>query len=54
MPLSIIKTLISDIIPIVPGRLLGFAHPHGEVHILSPGNAVSCPGKRDKLSVDDY
>lgn len=33
-----------DIVPIVPGRFLGFQHPHGEVHILSPGNAVSCPG----------
>ncbi|KAJ8522418.1 hypothetical protein ONZ45_g1007 [Pleurotus djamor] len=33
-----------DLIPIVPGRFLGFAHPHGEVHIVSPGNAVSCPG----------
>ncbi|KAF8967850.1 Alpha/Beta hydrolase protein [Flammula alnicola] len=36
-----------DIIPIVPGRFLGFSHPHGEVHILSPGNAVSCPGDDD-------
>ncbi|KJA29030.1 hypothetical protein HYPSUDRAFT_33536 [Hypholoma sublateritium FD-334 SS-4] len=36
-----------DIIPIVPGRFLGFQHPHGEVHILSPGNAVSCPGDDD-------
>ncbi|KJA29031.1 hypothetical protein HYPSUDRAFT_61869 [Hypholoma sublateritium FD-334 SS-4] len=36
-----------DIVPIVPGRFLGFQHPHGEVHILSPGNAVSCPGDDD-------
>ncbi|KAF8637954.1 hypothetical protein AX16_010587 [Volvariella volvacea WC 439] len=36
-----------DLIPIVPGRFLGFAHPHGEVHIMSPGNAVSCPGDDD-------
>ncbi|KAJ8461787.1 hypothetical protein ONZ45_g18174 [Pleurotus djamor] len=36
-----------DLIPIVPGRFLGFAHPHGEVHIVSPGNAVSCPGNDD-------
>ena len=35
----------ADIIPIVPGRFLGFQHPHGEVHILSPGDAVSCPGE---------
>ncbi|KIM40186.1 hypothetical protein M413DRAFT_446346 [Hebeloma cylindrosporum] len=34
----------ADIIPILPGRFLGFAHPHGEVHILSPGNAVACSG----------
>jgi Lipase (class 3) len=34
-----------DIVPIVPGRFLGFAHPHGEVHITSPGNAVACPGE---------
>ncbi|KAF8893960.1 alpha/beta-hydrolase [Infundibulicybe gibba] len=36
-----------DIVPIVPGRFLGFAHPHGEIHILSPGSAVSCPGDDD-------
>jgi len=36
-----------DVIPIVPGRFLGFAHPAGEVHIVSPGNAVSCPGDDD-------
>lgn len=33
-----------DIVPIVPGRFLGFAQPEGEVHILSPGNAVACSG----------
>ena len=33
-----------DIIPIVPGRGLGFQHPHGEVHIISPNNAVACSG----------
>ncbi|TFK44798.1 alpha/beta-hydrolase [Crucibulum laeve] len=36
-----------DIVPIVPGRFLGFSHPHGEVHIISPGNAVSCSGDDD-------
>ncbi|KAF8894959.1 alpha/beta-hydrolase [Gymnopilus junonius] len=36
-----------DIIPIVPGRFLGFQHPHGEVHIISPGNAVACSGDDD-------
>ncbi|CAL1713151.1 unnamed protein product [Somion occarium] len=33
-----------DPIPIVPGRSLGFQHPHGEVHIISPNHAVACPG----------
>ncbi|RPD55587.1 alpha/beta-hydrolase [Lentinus tigrinus ALCF2SS1-7] len=36
-----------DPIPIVPGRGLGFQHPHGEIHILGAGNAVSCPGDDD-------
>ncbi|KAI0366056.1 alpha/beta-hydrolase [Pilatotrama ljubarskyi] len=36
-----------DPIPIVPGRFLGFQHPHGEIHILGAGNAVSCPGDDD-------
>ena len=36
-----------DIIPIVPGRFLGFQHVHGEVHIVSPGNAVACVGDDD-------
>ncbi|KAJ3491707.1 hypothetical protein NLI96_g521 [Meripilus lineatus] len=33
-----------DIIPIVPGRGLGFQHPHGEIHLISPNNAVACSG----------
>ncbi|KAH9922812.1 alpha beta-hydrolase [Epithele typhae] len=33
-----------DMVPIVPGRFLGFSHPKGEVHITSPGNAVACSG----------
>ena len=37
----------SDPIPIVPGRLLGFAHPHGEVHLLASGVAVACAGDDD-------
>ncbi|EKM49514.1 uncharacterized protein PHACADRAFT_265032 [Phanerochaete carnosa HHB-10118-sp] len=36
-----------DPIPIVPGRFLGFSHVHGEIHIVSPGDAVSCPGDDD-------
>ncbi|RDX53274.1 alpha/beta-hydrolase [Lentinus brumalis] len=34
----------ADLVPIVPGRFLGFQHPHGEIHIVSPGNAVACSG----------
>ncbi|KAI0646667.1 alpha/beta-hydrolase [Trametes meyenii] len=37
----------ADPVPIVPGRFLGFQHPHGEVHIVQPGEAVSCPGDDD-------
>lgn len=36
--------MTTDIIPIVPGRFLGFQHPHGEIHIISSGNAVACSG----------
>ncbi|KAL7283928.1 hypothetical protein ACG7TL_001200 [Trametes sanguinea] len=38
---------MKDPIPIVPGRFLGFQHPHGEVHIVSAGDAVACPGDDD-------
>ena len=38
---------VIDPIPIVPGRGLGFAHPHGEVHILGNNDAVACPGEDD-------
>lgn len=34
-----------DIVPIVPGRGLGFQHPSGEKHIVSPGNWVACAGR---------
>ncbi|KAG8984452.1 hypothetical protein FRB90_005319 [Tulasnella sp. 427] len=34
-----------DPIPIVPGRLMGFAHPQGELHqSLLDGNWYNCPG----------
>ncbi|KAJ4483309.1 Alpha/Beta hydrolase protein [Lentinula aciculospora] len=36
-----------DLIPIVPGRFLGYAHPAGEIHIISPGNVVACSGDDD-------
>ncbi|KAF5393295.1 hypothetical protein D9757_000668 [Collybiopsis confluens] len=39
-----------DLIPIVPGRFLGYAHPAGEIHILSPGKAVACSGDDDTES----
>nr|BAL02936.1 lipase class 3 family protein [Pholiota nameko] len=34
-----------DIVPIVPGRFLGYAHPSGEVHIMDNNQWVSCPGQ---------
>ncbi|KAG1745926.1 Alpha/Beta hydrolase protein [Suillus paluster] len=36
-----------DIVPIVPGRFMGFSHVQGEVHIISPADAVECPGDDD-------
>ncbi|KAJ3838781.1 Alpha/Beta hydrolase protein [Lentinula raphanica] len=41
-----------DLIPIVPGRFLGFEHPAGEIHILGAGDAVSCPGDDDATDSD--
>ncbi|KAF8887329.1 lipase class 3 family protein [Infundibulicybe gibba] len=40
-----------DIVPIVPGRFLGYHHPSGEVHIQDSGAWVSCPGQ-DNTSSD--
>ncbi|OBZ72588.1 Lipase [Grifola frondosa] len=34
-----------DIVPILPGRFLGFHHPSGEVHIEDSGEWASCPGQ---------
>ena len=36
-----------DMVPTVPVRFLGFEHPKGELHIISPGNAVTCAGDDD-------
>ena len=36
-----------DPIPIMPGRFMGFAHPHGEIHIMSATEAYSCSGDDD-------
>ncbi|KAJ8093483.1 hypothetical protein PM082_020340 [Marasmius tenuissimus] len=33
-----------DPIPVVPGRLLGYHHCHGEIHIKEDDKWVSCPG----------
>ncbi|KAL1746149.1 Alpha/Beta hydrolase protein [Schizophyllum fasciatum] len=33
-----------DLVPILPGRGLGFAHPEGEVHIVKDGEWVKCSG----------
>ncbi|KAF5379409.1 hypothetical protein D9615_006490 [Tricholomella constricta] len=34
-----------DIVPIVPGRFLGFAHPKGEKHIVNSNAWINCPGQ---------
>jgi len=40
-----------DPIAIVPGRLMGFEHPSGEVHIQDASGAwVACPGQDDTSS----
>lgn len=33
-----------DLVPILPGRFLGFHHPSGEVHIQESNAWVACPG----------
>lgn len=42
-----------DLVPIVPGRFLGFRHPKGERHILNDGSWANCPGNdnKDKLCI---
>jgi hypothetical protein len=41
----------NDPIPKVPPRLLGFHHPHNEIHI-GVGNVVSlCPGQENQVRV---
>jgi len=34
-----------DLVPIVPGRFLGYHHPSGEVHIMDSNAWVTCPGQ---------
>ncbi|CAE6342437.1 unnamed protein product [Rhizoctonia solani] len=36
---------MKDVIPILPGRFLGFHHSSGEKHILSIGSWVACAGQ---------
>ncbi|CUA77084.1 Lipase [Rhizoctonia solani] len=38
-------TNMKDVVPILPGRFLGYVHSSGEKHILSPGNWVACAGQ---------
>ncbi|KAK0212777.1 alpha beta-hydrolase [Desarmillaria ectypa] len=38
---------MAHLIPILPGRGLGYSHPEGEIHILKPGSAVACSGNDD-------
>ena len=33
-----------DIVPILPGKFLGYHHPSGEVHIQDSGAWLACPG----------
>ncbi|EJF57711.1 lipase [Dichomitus squalens LYAD-421 SS1] len=34
-----------DIVPILPGRFLGYHHPSGEIHIQDSGEWLACPGQ---------
>ncbi|KAE9395851.1 alpha/beta-hydrolase [Gymnopus androsaceus JB14] len=36
-----------DLIPILPGKFLGYLHPAGEIHLLGEGDAVACSGDDD-------
>ncbi|CAK5278144.1 unnamed protein product [Mycena citricolor] len=33
-----------DLVPILPGRFLGYRHPTGEIHIQDSGAWLACPG----------
>ncbi|PIL24821.1 hypothetical protein GSI_12707 [Ganoderma sinense ZZ0214-1] len=41
---------MEDPIPILPGRLLGFDHPAGEIHIQDSGEWLACPGQDNTSS----
>ncbi|CAK5266337.1 unnamed protein product [Mycena citricolor] len=44
----------NDLVPIVPGRFLGFSHPKGEIHIVddSTQKVVACPGNDDATDAE--
>ncbi|KAF8817628.1 lipase class 3 family protein [Phlegmacium glaucopus] len=45
-----------DVVPILPGRLLGYHQPSGEIHIMENDQWVSCPGQdnpSDECTVGD-
>ena len=43
-----------DMVPILPGRFLGFHHPSGEIHIQESGDWLSCPGKHSSPSTEHH
>jgi hypothetical protein len=45
-----------DIVPILPGRFLGFRHPSGEIHIAENGKFMKCNGQEseeDGCTIDE-
>jgi hypothetical protein len=42
----------NDLVPIVPGRSLGFTHPSGEIHQLGDGSVVACSGNDNEEDSD--
>ncbi|KAK7463408.1 hypothetical protein VKT23_006761 [Stygiomarasmius scandens] len=41
-----------DLIPIIPLMHMGFSHPKGEIHIVSPENAFYCPGDDNMIDAE--
>jgi hypothetical protein len=48
---SISTPVSPHVVPILPPRILGFAHPSGEIHIQAPGQWYACPGEDNGSSV---
>lgn len=42
---------MEDLVPILPGRFLGFHHTSGEVHIQDSGSWTVCPGEWDTVCI---